>query len=191
MARVAREQEELENRIGESEDKRKRTKKALRQALEGSSAVSSRPASRGMSQNHEQITEALGNVQLSNDGKPSPRRKSSGFRELGRRKSTIAELTDLSDLESEDDEEFFDAVDAGEVEIVIEMPTTTPNAPPPAKDKDESSGDLREAMKSQIAASFKGYEDPVRKRLKMDADDRPKISLWVKLTLSVKYILRC
>jgi len=191
MARVAREQEELENRIGESEDKRKRTKKALRQALEGSSAVSSRPASRGMSQNHEQITEALGNVQLSNDGKPSPRRKSSGFRELGRRKSTIAELTDLSDLESEDDEEFFDAVDAGEVEIVIEMPTTTPNAPPPAKDKDESSGDLREVMKSQIAASFKGYEDPVRKRLKMDADDRPKISLWVKLTLSVKYILRC
>ncbi|CAI4210829.1 unnamed protein product [Parascedosporium putredinis] len=29
-----------------------------------------------------------------------------------------------------------------------------------------------------ISSSFKGYENGIRKRLKMDADDRPKISLW-------------
>lgn len=34
MAQVAKEQEELENRIGESEEKRRKTKKALREALE-------------------------------------------------------------------------------------------------------------------------------------------------------------
>lgn len=182
MAHVAREQEELENRIGESEDKRKRTKKALRQALEGPSAVSSRPASRAMSQSHDQISEALGNVQVSTDGKASLRRKSSGFREIGRRKSTLAELANISDSESEDDEEFFDAVDAGEVEVVTQLPAIVSEAPPPAKGQEEPSEDLREARKSHIAVSFKGYEDPPRKRLKMDADDRPKISLWVNLS---------
>ena len=34
MAKVAREQEELEQKIGESEEKRRKTKKALREALE-------------------------------------------------------------------------------------------------------------------------------------------------------------
>ena len=30
-----------------------------------------------------------------------------------------------------------------------------------------------------ISSSFRGYENGIRTRLKMDADDRPKISLWV------------
>jgi len=179
MARVAKEQEELENQIGVSEDKRKRTKRALRQALEGSSAMSSRPASRGMSENHDQISEALRTVKLGTDGEASLRRKSIGFRETGRRKSAIAELANVSNSESEDDEEFFDAVDAGEVEVIAEMPLAAPNPAAPAKGGDEPKGDLREPVKAQIATSFKGYEDSVRKRLTLEADDRPKISLWV------------
>ena len=179
MAKVAREQEILESRIGESEDKRKRTKKALRQALEGSSAINSRPGSRGMSQSHDQISEVLSSLQLSNDGKASLRRESVGGRETGRKKSVITELTSISDSESDDDEEFFDAVDAGEVEVVAEMPATTTNSTPLVKDGQVPIKDLREAAKSQITASFAGYQDPVRKRLKMEADDRPKISLWV------------
>lgn len=194
MARVAKEQEELENQIGVSEDKRKRTKRALRQALEGSSAVSSRPASRGISENHDQISEAFRTVTLGKDGELSPRRKSVGFREAGRRKSVIAELTNISDSESETDEEFFDAVDAGEIEVIAEMPVTAPNAAPPAKAGDELIGDLRELVKGQIVASFKGYEDPIRKRLTLKADNRPKISLWVSpftenLTLSLSNLL--
>lgn len=180
MARVAKEQEELEGRIGESEDKRKRTKRALREALESTSAAQSRPDSRAVSQDHLQISDALGKLQASNEGTLSARRKSVGFRDLGKRKSTLADLTNISDSDEDDDEEFFDAIDSGEVEVVDEMPISASSPPPTAvAEHHESSIDVREAKKAQILPSFKGYEDPIRTRLKMDADDRPKISLWV------------
>jgi oxysterol-binding protein 1 len=176
MARVAKEHEELQNKIGESEDKRKRTKRALKEALETASVASSRPGSRGASQDGIQIAEALEKMQLSREGRSSLRRKSFAGGDSIRRKSVIVQFTDLSDSESGDDEEFFDAVDAGEVEVVEDLPLTSPGLPPA---KDVSTADLREEKKIEIIPSFKGYEDPVRKRLKLDADDRPKISLWV------------
>lgn len=181
MARVAKEQEELEGRIGESEDKRKRTKRALREALESTSAAQSRPDSRALSQDHLQISDSLGRLQVSSEGILSPRRKSVGFRDPGRRKSTLADLTNISDSDEDEDEEFFDAIDSGEVEVVDEMPISASSPPPTAaRELHEPIIDIREAKKAQILPSFKGYEDPVRKRLKMDADDRPKISLWVR-----------
>lgn len=178
MAKVAREQEELEGRIGESEMKRKRTKRALREALEGS--TDSTAPSRGMSQNEAQVSEALEKLQMA-QGAASARRKSVGVRDMGRRKSTIADLTNLSDSDSDEDEEFFDAVDAGEVEVLDEMPTFVSSPPPPATEKEDQKvlEDLRERKKAEIQPSFKGYEDPIRKRFKMEADNRPKISLWV------------
>ena len=118
-------------------------------------------------------------MKLAHDGETSLRLKPIGFRETGRSKSAIAELTNIYDSESEDDEEFFDAVGAGKVEVIAEMPLTTPNPAPTSKGRDEALGDLREPLETQIAASFKGYEDPVRKCLMLEADDRPKISLWV------------
>ncbi|KAI9721710.1 MAG: hypothetical protein M1812_002045 [Candelaria pacifica] len=180
MARVAREQETLEGRIGESEDKRKRTKRALKEVLEGGSTLDSRPRSRGMSKDLGTFQEALETVPLDKEGKAPIRRKSIGFGGTTRRKSTIAEMTNLSDTDSDEDEEFFDAVDAGEVEIVGEMPVTVSSPPPQEKTatSDGSSGDPRETKLSEIETSFKGYNEPVRKRLKLDADDRPKISLW-------------
>jgi oxysterol-binding protein 1 len=42
-------------------------------------------------------------------------------------------------------------------------------------------GDLRKQKEFQIEPSFIGYENGPRKKLKMDADDRPKISLWVRI----------
>lgn len=181
MARIAKEQEELEGRIGESEIKRKRTKKALREALESTSVAQSRPDSRGVSQEHIQISEAIKKLQIGNEGTVPGRRKSIGFRDIGRRKSTLQDLTNISDSDEDEDEEFFDAVGTGEVEVVEEMPISA-SSPPPIGLESERHGlrlDAREVKRVEIAPSFKGYEDPVRKRLKMDADDRPKISLWV------------
>lgn len=181
MARVAKEQEELEGRIGESEEKRKRTKRALKEALEGSS--DSVAPSGGMSQDEGQISATLEKLQLDPQSPARPRTKSIGFKDPGRRKSTIADLTNLSDSDSDEDEEFFDAVDAGEVEVVDVMP---PSSPPPLREDDTTDqkpsedGDLREQKLADIKASFKGYEDPIRKRFKMEADNRPKISLWVR-----------
>lgn len=175
MARIAREQEELEGRIGESEDKRKRTKRALREVLEGASPPMSLEGSRRTTQDQVQIATSLQQLQIDKEA-TLPRRKSIGIRDLGRRKSTIADLADISDSDSDVDEEFFDAVDAGEVEVIEEMPLS-----PPIDTTAKGAVDIddREKKKAEIVTSFKGYEDPVRTRLAMDNDDRPKISLWV------------
>lgn len=180
MARVAQEHEELQKSIGESEAKRKRTKRALKEALEGAeaSAASSRPISRGPSQDHVHMaTEALKQVEVSKEGRASLQQEPISSRKAGaRRKSVLVQYTNISDSESSDDEEFFDAVDAGQVEVVsIQSPP--PPATPPIEDP--SNLGAREKKQANIISAYKGYEDPVRERLKMDADNRPKISLWV------------
>ena len=177
MARVAREQEELEGRIGESEMKRKRTKRALKNALEGSAESN---ASSGMTlTGGDQPSRAMESLGV-RSSPASAGTKSLDGRDRRRRKSTIADLTNLSDSDSDEDEEFFDAVDAGEVEIVDAMPAAVASPSLPSKEEvEESVEDLREQKKAEIQPSFKGYEDPIRNRFKMDADNRPKISLWV------------
>lgn len=168
MAQVAREQEVLEARVGESEEKRKRTKRALREVMESTS----RPESRGSTQ-EPGFVEAVEAIEAP-DGVATLRRRAS-TRSTLRRKSILAEIKTLSDSESEDDEEFFDAVDAGEIAVGAMLPTS-PKAEEPT---DEKSMQLTLAGGVDLTSSFKGYEDGIRKRLKMDADDRPKISLWV------------
>lgn len=177
MARVAREQEALESKIGESEDKRKRTKRALREALETSSRPSSRPSSQQGSLKFPVTLSETDHPKLNRESSGSFRRKSMAIRPAKRRSTLVA---DISESDSDMDEEFFDAVDAGEVEIG-EMPDSVASLPKPEFDMsiDQSSRDLRSIKKREILPSFNGYEDPIRTRLAMDADDRPKISLWV------------
>jgi ankyrin repeat protein len=173
MAKVAREQEVLETRVGESEEKRKRTKRALREAIENSS----RPQSRS-SITDGKLPETIGSIPLAADGTALRRRSTA--ESLGRRKSILAEMANISDSESEVDEEFFDAIDAGEIAVAPMMPTS------PIKFVETSSVLSKELVLSDdasLSTSFHGYEDGIRKRLKMDADDRPKISLWVRAVL--------
>ena len=125
MAQVAREQEELEKKIGESEEKRKQTKRALRDALEGNLpgvkvAPETAIASETAEETKEKEVKFASPVIL-----PRHRASTTG----SRRKSTIADFTDLSDSDSDNDEEFFDAVDAGEVEVVDELPATATSPP--------------------------------------------------------------
>jgi hypothetical protein len=166
MARVAREQEELEQKIGESEDKRKKTKRALKDALDNLAAAESQPQTPGL---HEVMQDKLSLEEA----------HEAAAMQSPRKKSTFAELVNaVSDDESDDDEEFFDAIGAGEVEVVV------PTSPPlEAQDIDAETDDLRVKKMRAIEPSFHGYEDPIRKRLKMDADDRPKISLWVSCVI--------
>lgn len=178
MTRVAEEQEALENKMGESEQKRKRTKRALREVLENSgSAQASLPRSRGDSKSQAQIHEALDRVPLNDEGHAPLRRKSSGFGTL-QRKSAMAEMVDISDSDSDEDEEFFDAIGTGDIEVVGEMPDSIASLPPKAEET-KAERNLRKAKLAELLPSFKGYEDPPRARLKLDADNRPKIGLWV------------
>jgi oxysterol-binding protein 1 len=166
MAKVAKEHEVLENRMGEVEDKRKRTKRALRDALENLAVADSGPASPPP---EVDVEEAV-HVQQSPVFSPT------------RRKPTFSQLQDISDPDS-DDEEFFDAVGAGEVEIVdMDNIVGTEKPVPPTVEN------TREAKLVMIKRSFKGYEDGVRMRLKMDSDDRPKISLWVSRSRAEDFI---
>lgn len=176
MAQVAREQEVLEARVGESEQKRKRTKRALREVIEGTS----RPESRAEADESSNFHEALEAVPLAADG-TALRRKSIAGSSL-RRKSILAEVTGISDSESGDEEEFFDAVDAGDVEVAP-MPPTTAALPPEVTEK--KGKEVAVVRGIDISSSFCGYEDGIRTRLKLDADDRPKISLWVSLTFLI------
>lgn len=207
MARVAQEQEVLESRIGESEDKRKRTKRALREALEGQAAGESRAGSRRDTETERDLAEAVAGVAVVDSTKPTlqlPNDRVASNSKSRSRRATIADLTnnEVSDDDSDEEEEFFDAVGAGEVEIVDEMPKTT--APPEyqdgAADKNfaEKAAKKQDSKATEIEKSYKGYEDGVRKRLKLDADNRPKISLWgvlksmigkdmTKMTLPVQF----
>jgi ankyrin repeat protein len=177
MAQVAKEQEILEARVGESEEKRKLTKRALREVIQGSAVISSRPESRGEPSQGQAFADALEKVDLNNDG-TALRRQSTAKSSL-RRKSVLAEVTSLSDTDSEDDEEFFDAVDAGEVEVAPMLVLTSP--PPEWSSEKAPLAAVKTIDGFDLSPSFRGYEDGIRKKLMMDADDRPKISLWVSL----------
>uniref|UniRef100_A0A060TAF0 ARAD1B06556p n=1 Tax=Blastobotrys adeninivorans TaxID=409370 RepID=A0A060TAF0_BLAAD len=106
------------------------------------------------------------------------------------------ERTSLLDVSDESDDEFFD-VETGPA--VGEQPTAGDKEKAPAveineetlaEEEKEQLGKFKESveeltpkqreMYEAILAeeSFKGYEDPPRSRLKLDKDDRPKISLW-------------
>jgi len=172
MARVAREQEELQDRIGESEEKRKRTKRALRDALEGQPSATPGNRSRATTQDPAKLEKAIESIELNDDGKA----------DLGdlKRKTTIPAYTnnEISDDESDADDMFFDAVDAGEVEMLPEMPMS-PAKHPVVESVDGTISQKDDEKVSEIQKSFRGYEDGIRKRLKLDADNRPKASLWV------------
>ncbi|OAR02136.1 hypothetical protein LLEC1_07302 [Akanthomyces lecanii] len=148
MAHVAREQEILEARVDESEKKRKITKKALREVMEGGTPLDGTPVQEKAQEDVQTTPMAPGN------------------RSLTRQKTALDQVAGFSDSDSDDGEEFFDAVDSGEVEVT-ELPESQPT---------EAQAVVSSSM--DLSPSFRGYENGIRHRLKMDADDRPKISLW-------------
>jgi ankyrin repeat protein len=147
MAQVAREHEALEARVGEAEEKRKLTKRALKEVMENAPADAVEP---------EQAN-------ADDDAQP---------RTLSRKPTALQQMAELSDSDSEDDqEEFFDAVDAGAVEV----------APLPAGELSQDTNIVVHGG-ADISSSFKGYENGIRHRLKLDNDNRPKVGLWVSAT---------
>lgn len=161
MAKVAAEQEVLEARVGEAELKRKMTKRALREVMENGLLLAEPSTTSSKDKKSDDADDEAEDE--FKDAEPAPAPKSPPARSL-RKKPTI--IVDLSESESEEEDEFFDAVDAGQVEVA-ELPLEV------AKQDIVVSGGI------DISSSFRGYENGIRKRLKMDADDRPKISLWV------------
>ena len=182
MARVAREHEELQSKMGESEEKRKRTKKALKEALESATgstrsvggAVPSQVQTENPSLEVSQVEVGDSEAAEAEQSAQQPSAKPA----LSRNASTYSKMSSLCDSES-DGEEFFDAIDAGEIEVE-DFNKVEGNKIEEPKD---GTAELRAVKSTVIAPSFKGYEEPVRQRLKMDADDRPKISLWVSVCL--------
>lgn len=172
MAQVAREQEVLEAKVGEAEEKRKMTKRILMDAVDAGLVDETRPSSRRATQD---TTAAAATAEEQHIGEEAELK--SPARSISRHETILSQVAQLSDSESETEEEFFDAVDAGEVEV-----EPMPLSGVAAAAADEKHGQLVASDGLDMSSSFKGYENGIRKRLKMDADDRPKISLWVSYT---------
>ncbi|KAJ5108733.1 ATP12 ATPase F1F0-assembly protein [Penicillium angulare] len=175
MARVAQEHEELQSKMGESEEKRKRTKKALKEALETATAASrsiSGPSSRIPTETTSDVEKSQSDIRetepVSEESQPT---QFTGEDTLTRRPSVNSSLYDSES----DGDEFFDAIDAGEIEVE-EFSQADENKEP--EEPEDESAQARNEKSVVIKPSFKGYEDPVRQRLKMDNDNRPKIGLW-------------
>ncbi|KAL4801888.1 Oxysterol-binding protein-domain-containing protein [Aspergillus unguis] len=180
MARIAQDHEELQSKMGESEEKRRRTKRALKEALENTStnvprsAVKVASGEAGLDGEEDLNTQAPEVV----EGASKREEQDSGRPVMHRQKSALSNISSLynSDSDDDDDDEFFDAIDAGEIEVVDRT------APEVQEEEEatpaEAEAELRAVRRSEIAPSFKGYEEPIRQRLKMDYDNRPKISLW-------------
>jgi ankyrin repeat protein len=163
MAQVAKEHEELEARVGEAELKRRMTKRILKEAVENGILEGSQvplPTAQAAEASAQEVDEA-----------PAEAGAKSPALALSRRQTVMTQIADISDDES-DEEEFFDAVDAGEVEV---------SQLPPSELTASQEGQLVISDAYDISSSFRGYENGIRTRLKMDADDRPKISLWVSI----------
>lgn len=173
MAVLAHEQETLEGKAAGEREKKKKAKRALKEVLrKGESApISPHVDAPG------RLDEQLDSVVLDTEGAAV--------------RSPV--VVDVSDSDSDDDEsdEFFDAIDSGEVEVVTEMPMSIKSpglserkmsigqSPEDLEDEESTALVLREKKLVAVKTSYKGYEDPPRAKLSMDADDRPKISLWV------------
>lgn len=165
MAQVAKEQEVLQARIGEAEEKRKQTKRMLKEVVGNNMAES-----QALSEEQEEGE--------AGDAATLPQKPPS--RNLSRHETVLTELANLSEDESDEDDEFFDAVDAGQIEAEPLPPATTTSTTATAEEKHEvavADGGL------DISNSFLGYENGIRKKLKIEADNRPKISLWVSKLL--------
>ncbi|KAI1641521.1 oxysterol-binding protein [Biscogniauxia mediterranea] len=162
MAKVAAEQEILEAKFGEAEQKRKMTKRALREMMEGS--AESRPiTSEGPQAPMTETTASLEAPAV--EGQKSPSAKS-----MTRRPTALSHVVEISDDSESEQEEFFDAVDAGEVDV----------EPMPPSDLVLSTEGGQSVVVNglDVSSAFKGYENGVRTKLKLDEDNRPKIGLW-------------
>lgn len=181
MARVAQEHDELQSKMGESEERRRRTKRALKEALEGSSAKPGRTADLAVSSMKE-VDEDIDEPPIEQVPASSEAVPKTGLAEndepLRRKKSTISQISSLYDSASDDEDEFFDAIDSGEIEVENLATAETKEQKQVPEEKDN---ELRAVKHSEIVPSFKGYEEPIRTKLKMDYDNRPRISLWVCL----------
>ncbi|KAL7925902.1 Oxysterol-binding domain-containing protein [Trichoderma austrokoningii] len=153
MAQVAREQEILEARVGESEMKRKLAKKALREVME-SGGLPSASVTPTMEIVQEEVEEVVAIAKASS-------------RSVARKQTALEQMAEMSDSESGAEDEFFDAIDSGNVEVA-----QLPQIEAKQEKKDAATSGV------DISSSFKGYENGIRHRLKMESDDRPKISLW-------------
>ncbi|KAI1417336.1 oxysterol binding protein [Hypoxylon sp. FL1857] len=162
MAKVAAEQEILEARVSEAETKRKMAKRALREVM--GSASEGRPMSRGSSQvPHTETASA-------HEDEVDAVLHSPSMKSIGRRSTLLSHAVELSSDSESEQEEFFDAVDAGEVDV----------EPMPPSDVVPSAGAKQDVVISgvDVSSAFKGYENGFRTRLKLDEDNRPKIGLW-------------
>ncbi|KAI9749311.1 MAG: hypothetical protein M1815_002598 [Lichina confinis] len=177
MTHIAQEQAALESKIGETEDKRRRTKRALREVLRNTEATDSpSDAATAPGEAAAPVPKEAVDESRRDDAGASTDPPDTATSKL-KRSRTIG-LADLSESEPDDQDEFFDAIDASIIDAAVSVQTATEVMSRPGTAQEQEEDAVKRAKVDEVETSFKGYEDPLRERLKLDADDRPKISLW-------------
>lgn len=92
--------------------------------------------------------------------------------------SHLQEIDDLVESSSDDEDDFYDAVEAGTVPLRVETPLQTPNKQEFPKDFEMTDERMLELE------SYQGYKH-LRDRLPITSDDRPPVSLWAILKGSI------
>ena len=176
MATIAKEQIALEGKIGESEDKRRKTKKALREALQslGQSDFEMLPTPTPKQESQQNLDGAV-----TDTGQQDSTGTISQLRATSNTFNKQALMEYAYEPDTDDDDEFFDASDAGDTSVVKSPRMAGAAFLAQAGEQNHNNDETESSRAREIKTSFRGYEESVRHRLKLDADDRPKISLWV------------
>lgn len=162
MRSVVSSQAELEQQLADSQRQATRRKKALKElkssvvAGVASPAAEHPPSARG-----GDTSATVGSAAV---GSPTPN----------------AHLQEIDDLveSSDDEDDFYDAVESGAVPLKVETPLQTPGQNEFPKDFEMTDERLLEIE------SYQGYKN-LRDRLPITSDDRPPVSLWAILKGSI------
>ncbi|KAK9356700.1 Oxysterol-binding protein-domain-containing protein [Lipomyces doorenjongii] len=158
MQKLAEENDVIEEHLHDAVEEKKLARKALREVLSSSQSEPTTPG-----------------VQTSGASSPAAE-----FDRLPSIRTTLTTTRLSSVLTEDEDDVFFDAIDNETAMAEARGEPIKITAGVEDEIEKESFNELQLKKREEIIndGSFHGYEDPPRARLKLDEDDRPKISLW-------------
>lgn len=173
MRSVVSSQAELEQQLADTQRQATRRKKALKELKSSVIAADQRPPVPSMP------SEATIGRGAASSG-TSVAQETSGAQSGAGAPVGASSLQNIDDLveSSEDEDDFYDAVESGAVPLRVETPLQTPDHQEFPKDWEMTDERMLEIE------SYQGYKK-LRDRLPLNADERPPVSLWAILKGSI------
>ncbi|KAK9899188.1 hypothetical protein P389DRAFT_168108 [Cystobasidium minutum MCA 4210] len=173
MRSVVSSQAELEQQLAETQKQATRRKKALKELKSSVIAGEQRPPVPRIPSNA-----TVGRSAPGTDAAGTAPADFDSVAEIPVENTTLQEIDELVGSSSEDEDDFYDAVESGAVPLRVETPLQTPDHQEFPKDFEMTDERMLEIE------SYQGYKK-LRDRLPLNADERPPVSLWAILKGSI------